>query len=41
MAISCLMLARKQHEGKLPKIDFDKFRKDSIKAWEAKVAKKL
>ena len=41
MAISCLMLARKQQEGKLPTISFNIFSKESLLQWEKKVAKKL
>ena len=33
MAISCLMLARKQEEGKAPTISYEVFNKETILRW--------
>ena len=41
MAIACLMLARKQQEGKLPTISYNVFSKESLLQWERKLAKRL
>ena len=41
MAIACLMLARKQHEGKLPTVSYNVFSKESLLQWERKVVKRL